>query len=362
MSYNLHIAPIAAVFFCYSPTVRAEAIEDPEKIQRFITSRPQEDIITWADESRGEPFTVRFISADEKDVVVEKTLSNTLARRTLPFREIQNLRFQFTPTESAIHQNPEQKHIPILRALWDNRKPTLRLNNPETALTGLCLVETLRVEPSTETLKESSEILLTILGKDLPSHLKTRATGETYINDFLIALEEKNIALAEEAAWKITAESEYPDAMLIATSFLGKRHFEQLKAIQEEHPRWHLDDEIKPLRQRLYQLSLDFVLYPSLFHPTREIAASEGLKAAAEVYQFTQSRELRLAALEDLAALYPNSEAAKQTAEELENLRANKPDPKPEEESSDSPEEEKDSETPTTTVPPKPKRYNLFDD
>jgi len=350
---------IAAILLTCCPGSRAQ---DPEKIQRFIESRPEQDIVTWRDEARGEPFTVRFISADGKDLTVEKSLANGLARRTVPFREIASITFRFTPTEAAAHEDPKPTHVPLLGALWENRKPTLRVNNPETILTGICLATALRSEPTPETLKRASAVLSQVLAKDIPPHLRESAKGENLIIEFLTALTADNIPLAEEIAWKITSETDYPDAMLLATGFLGERHFEQLQALEKEHPRWHLDDEVRPLRERLYHLSLDFPLYPSLFHPNRKRAASEGLRATAEVYRFAKSPELRLAALEDLAALYPESQAAKDTAALLSDLRANRPEPELPEVATDEEDQADPEPSQPTTIPPKPKTYNLFTD
>lgn len=353
---------IAAILLTCSIGSRAAPLDDPEKIRRFIETRPEQDIVTWADETRGEPFTVRFISADGKDLTVEKTLANGLARRTVPFREIAGITFRFTPVEAAAHEDPRADHVPLLDALWENRKPTLRVDNAETLLTGLSLATALRSDPTTERLERASAVLSEVLAKDIPPRLRERANGESLIIEFLTAVTAEDIPLAEEIAWKITSETEYPDAMLLATGFLGERHFEQLKALEEEHPRWHLDDEIRPLRERLYHLSLDFPLYPSLFHPNRKRAASEGLKAAAEVYRHTGARELRLATLEDLAALYPDSEAAKETAGDLENLRTNQPEPAPPEPDAEQENENEPEKAQPTTIPPKPKTYNLFTD
>jgi hypothetical protein len=92
---------IAAILLTCCTSSQAAPPDDPEKIRRFIETRPEQDIVTWADEARGEPFTVRFISADTKDLIVEKTLTNGLARRTLPFREIASITFRFTPSAPA---------------------------------------------------------------------------------------------------------------------------------------------------------------------------------------------------------------------------------------------------------------------
>jgi hypothetical protein len=154
--------------------------------------------------------------------------------------------------------------------------------------------------------------------------------------------------------------------MLLATSWLADRHFADLKTIEEENPRWMDDDEVRPLRQRLYHLSLDFALYPSLFDGTRIAESSAGLKRVWEIHQHTGNPVMAKQALEDLAALYPDSKAAHETAAQLTRLRSleargNVGEEKTPEDQDESTANE-GGKSPISVPPPPPKKYNLFDD
>lgn len=331
-------------------------------------NRPEKDLVTWADETRGKPFTVRFISSDENNITVEKTLASGRTTRTLPHSEIAALSFTFTPWETEIHTNPAPESVPELRALWQSRKATLQIPESSAAQTGLALARALRMSSDESALEEALGILTELRSHGALQNLQKPVAEEELNVRFLKAKLSQNTEEADRLAWAITENLNNPDGMLLATQFLGQRHFDQLKALEEEHPRWMDDDEIRPRRKRLYNLSLDFFTYPSLFHGTRKKEASSGLARVAAVHRFTGSNTQLKAALEDLAALYPESKAAAETAEELKQLRARKNSgnlaQKNAKEKSKQEEEtaKADQETVPNAPPPPPKKYNLFTD
>jgi hypothetical protein len=126
------------------------------------------------------------------------------------------------------------------------------------------------------------------------------------------------------------------------------------------------DDEVRPQRERLYNLSLDFALYPSLFMGTRRNEASAGLKRVAEIHEFTGAKVLALKALEDLAVLYPDTPAAIESAPLLARYKtleaAGKLAPKVSEEAAKDDAENAPEKATNPAPPPPPKRYNIFGD
>ena len=90
-----------------------------------------------------------------------------------------------------------------------------------------------------------------------------------------------------------------------------------------------------------------------------------GLQKAWKVYQYTKSPQLALHVLEDLAALYPDSQAAKETAQELARLRVREAADTLGQDEEPAEETDSDDADDTQALPKRPqvpKRYNLFDD
>ncbi len=356
---------VAALLACGG----AGAAPTPEQMQALVKSRPELDEIRWKDPARGAPVAVRIIQATPQTLVVEKTLPAGLTVRNIPLVELEGVTFSLTSGEQALHREPTAASIPPLRVYWELRRETLRLSGSNAGETGLALAKALRLAGDSDKLDEAGKILDRIRGQDPVKARVERARAEQVIIDFVRSLQSGKPEDSDKLAWAITEDADNPDAMLLATAFLADRHFAELQAIEEAHPRWIDDDEVRPLRERLYHLALDFSLYPSLFVGTRAKEASEGLRKAAAVHQFTGSNLLAKNVLEDLAALYPDSEAAAGTVAELARLRAleaaGKLNPTAGEANSetsddDAPDESGDA-TPSAPPPP-PKRYNIFGD
>jgi len=338
-------------------------------MQAFLSKRPEQDMIHWKDPARGGSLEVRILAVSDSEVSVQKTVQGSLASRTLPLGEISGVSFNRTPLEKRLIQHPTADAAPALRVLWETRKSTLGMETSNVADTGIALAKALRMSRETPGFDEAADLLQQILENDPADHRKTAAEMELQTLELVRALASGSPEDADLTAWAITETDGNTEAMLIATAWLADRHFEDLKQLEEEHPRWDQDDEVRPLRSRLYHLSLDFALYPSLFHGTHAEEAATGLQKVWNVHNHTRSPELALQTLEDLAALYPDSQAAKDTAPELARMQARLAQGKLEEEiadetSTDETEEStEESETPgLPATPPAPKRYNLFDD
>ncbi len=336
-----------------------------EQMQALIKARPELDEIRWKDAARGAPLKVRITNSNAQSVTVEKVLPTGPTVRTVPMSELAGIEFTLTPRELSMHQTPEPAAIPALRILWETRQATMRLPGSNVAETGIAFAKSLRLSGEVSALDEAGKILDLIRGQDTSDSRKDIARGEQSTIDFIRAIKSGKLVETDKLAWKITEEPGYPDAMLLATSFLADRHFKELKAIEEDNPRWMEDDEVRPVRDRLYQLSLDFALYPSLFIGSRQAEATVGLKKAVEVYQFTNQPALAKGTLEDIAALYPESEIAKETAPLLARLKqaeAAGDTAKISNEAKPEKSDEESKEEPAPATPPPPKRYNIFGD
>ena len=336
----------------------------PAQMQALVKNRPELDEIRWQDPARGAPIKVRIMSADARSLTVEKTLPSGLTTRKIPFSDLSDVHFQLTPRELALHRQPAAENVPPLRVYWELRQATMRFPGADIGATGIALAKSLRLAGDPASLDEAGRILDHIRANDPDKSRVEIARAEQLSVDFTRSLATGKLEETDKLAWKITEETDDADAMLLATAFLGDRHFTELRALEENNPRWIEDDEIRPSRDKLYHLALDFSVYPSLFLGTRVAEAAAGLKRAAEIYQFTGEVALAKGALEDLAALYPESEAAAETApllarfrqaEAAGNLAAEAVESKTEGESESGPD-------PAAAAPPPAKRYNIFGD
>lgn len=350
----------------------AEAVREPvptaDEMRVFLTKRPEMDEIRWKDRDRGS-LQVRILRVNETEVDLEKTVQNRVASHKLPLADLAGVSFVFAPLEQRLIRNPSAEAEPALRVVWEARKATLGMETSNVAHVGLALAKALRMRGDAAAFEEAESILDLLRDKEPSSHRLEAARHEMETLQLARAMASSSPEEIDEAAWKMTERDENTEGMLLATAWLAGRHFEDLKRLDEEHPRWDEDEEVRPLRLRLYNLSLDFALYPSLFHGTREKEASEGLKQAWRVYQYSKSPQLALYALEDLAALYPDSQAAVDTADELARVRQREAagqleDEEAAEEHSSEEGEADDGEEPqgVPKTPRQPRRYNLFDD
>lgn len=349
---------LGACLMMVCATLRAAA-PTTEEIEKFAKTRPELDQITWKDPARGAPLAVRILGASGDSITVEKTLATGLTLRTIPLSDLAGISFKLTTAELLLHREAKISSIPSLRVLWSSRRATLRLTGSNAAVTGLVLARSLRLSGEPEALDEAGKILVQIRNQD-PSKINVEhATAEDLTLRFILSQKSGNLTESDRLAWEITEGPENVDGMLLATAFLGERHFSDLKSTEREHPRWMDEDDILPLRQRLYHLTLDFFLYPSLFHGTSQAEASLGLQRAAQVHQYTGANALMKSTLDDLAALYPESTATHETAAQLARLTDREATGKLNE-----PEPAAKAEIPTNTTPtappPPPRRYNIF--
>lgn len=337
-----------------------------EQLRVYLTKRPEQDVIRWKDAARGAPLAVRILEVDEKGVSLQKTVPSGVVSRVIPLTELAGLSFHQTDLERRLIHRSGSDSAPLLRVLWSVRAASLGMDGSQVADVGLALARALRLSKDPSAWDEAVSVLDRIESKEPAAHRKEAARIERQSLVLTRALAGGDPADADKLAWQATERDDNPDAMLMAVAWLADRHFDELKKLEENHPRWMEDDEVRPLRLRFHHLALDFALYPSLFLGARVEESAAGLKKAWQVYQHTGEQERALHVLEDLAALYPESAAARETAAELARLQSRKQagvlEQSEDAPKKDSDEEEAAEDTQAELPPPPPKRYNLFDD
>jgi hypothetical protein len=325
-----------------------------DQADRALTQRGELDEIRWSDPIKGPAFRAGIIRALPDGLEVRRGAM----KRVLPYDQIGGVKFGLTMGERQLIAEAKADAIPALRVFWEARHPTIKLAGSTAGDFGLALARALR---ETKGYAEARAIAKEIAYEDHDPARRRRALAETETLAFIEVMATAKPEEVEKRAWAITemAEESNADLMLLVTGFLMQKEFTTLKQVEADNPRWMEDDEVKPIRERHYHRALDLALYPSLFHPRRRGESADGLWQAAQIYLHTQDNARVVAVLEDLLALYADSQHTGKAKELLMPLKASLESGKPLTEAKPA-EKSKDSEP--VGPPPPPKRYHLFED
>ena len=238
------------------------------------------------------------------------------AKRTLPMDRVDYIEFGFEQGEEAVFKDLENISAAILETWWEFHFGNLHRPRSRTAVYGIAFANALLKEDPETGAARALSVLDRIIERAWAEEDKSLARQGRL--RALIASGDLDTAVGE--AQILQGETEDPDLSIEVKFLLAEADFAQLKALEEEHPRWIDDDEVRPGRNALYHRIVDQYLWPHLFHATREEAAARGLLSAAGVYEFAAETELARAACEDLINLYPTTSFAAPAKERLESL------------------------------------------
>lgn len=238
------------------------------------------------------------------------------AKRTLPMDRVDYIEFAFEAGEEAVFRNLENISAEILETWWKFHAQHLHRPRSRTAAYGIALGNALIKESSEKGAERALSIFDLIIEKAWAESDKSAASQSRL--RALIAMGELKTAVGE--AEVLASRTDDPDLLLEVKYLLADADFEQLKALEEEHPKWIEDDEVRPERNEIYHRIIDQYLWPHLFHATRTEAAARGLLGVGRVYEFAGEVELARAAYEDLRALYPESSFFDEAAERFNQL------------------------------------------
>lgn len=245
------------------------------------------------------------------------------ARRTLQTAAVDYIEFGFREGEEALFARRFAAGSAELKPWWDASFPHLHRPRSRAAAWGVAYGAALLREDPTSGPGRALSVF---------DHVAARAWSG---DDVALAKQGRLRALmakgeletASAEARLLARETEDPALLVEVEHLLALADFEALRMLEEEHPRWIEDDEVRPRREDLYHGTLDQFLKPHLFHATREEAAARGLHHAAEVLLFGGEREEAKARWEDLLALYPDSSHAATARERLAALAPHEPSP-----------------------------------
>lgn len=240
------------------------------------------------------------------------------ARRTLSMDRVAYVEFGFQPGEESVFQGRDQLGVEILEKWWNFHFGNLHRPRSRTAAYGNALGNALLREDGEGRHRRALALFDRIMERAWsPEDVAAANQGRLRA---LIAVGDLETAVKEAAA--LATESEDPELLIEVKFLLAEADFAALRILEEEHPRWVEDDEVRPERNQLFHRVVDQYLWPHLFHATREEAASRGLLSAGRVFEYVKNHERAGACYEDLLALYPNAKSAAEARTRIDQLNS----------------------------------------
>lgn len=244
------------------------------------------------------------------------------ARRTFPVDQVERIEFAFVPGEEEVFLRRATASADVLKTWWDRAVSHLHRPRSRAAAWGVAYADALLREEAERGPDRALSVYDLVLARAWsPEDAAAAKQGR------LRALMSKgDLATATEEARALARETEDPALLLEAEHLLAMADFQALRELEEEHPRWMEDDEVRPRRHALYHRTLDQFLKPHLFHAAHEEVAARGLLSAAELLLFGGERAEAKARFEDLLFLYPSTGPSVEAAKQLETLSPNPSD------------------------------------
>lgn len=251
------------------------------------------------------------------DNIINVTISSAdgagSARRTLPTGQVDRLEWDFRAGEEALFARRHEAASTELKPWWDLWFPHVHRPRSRSAAWGIAYgAALLREDPAAGAARALSVFDHLIAKAWAPADVAAAKEGRLRS---LIA--KGDLATATAEARILAKETDDPGLLLEVEHLLALADFEALRALEEEHPRWIEDDEVRPRRDELFHRALDGFLKPHLFHATREDAAARGLFSAAELFLFAGEKNEATARWDDLVKLYPGTSFATEAAKRL---------------------------------------------
>ena len=237
-------------------------------------------------------------------------------KRPYSLRQIEFLSFGRSKEELELFKKGKSADRKNLQKLRHRKVAYLDQARSGVGKIGLLYAEVLLQQDSVYFWKQAMDLYDLIEGKSWDDEDRSNARLWR-IKGYLVLGELKQ---ATEEANAVIAGVEDEKMLVAAHLLLGEIGFRQLKLMQEEHPKWEEDEELRPQRNHLYHETLDHQLNAYLFHGTWEEPAAEGLMAAADLYGFAGDAKGRQEVLEDVMQIYSRTPMAARAMKQLEEL------------------------------------------
>ncbi len=238
-------------------------------------------------------------------------------KRSYSLRQIEFISFGRTKEELQLFKEGKSADREKLQKLWDRKVAYLDQARSEVGKIGLLYAEVLLQQGSVYHYQRAMD-LYDLIEKKSWADADRREARLGRIRAWLAL---GQLDQAAQVAKAVIAGAEGEPTLVAAHLLLGEIGFRQLKLMQEQHPKWEQDEELRPLRDHLYHETLDHHLNAYLFHGTGEDPAAEGLMAAADLYGFVGDFRRRQELLEDVVQIYSRTPVAARAMKQLEKLK-----------------------------------------
>ncbi|CAN5431659.1 hypothetical protein BH09VER1_BH09VER1_30660 [soil metagenome] len=233
---------------------------------------------------------------------------------SVPRKDIDHI--EFAPNEALdkkLHDATPAQLNDIAR-LWQLWQPYLAVPKSPAADVGLVYGDLLLRSDKPELASQALDLFKLIETSSWNDDAKPQA-GRGRLRA-MIATGQPGKAIDE--ARKLAKVSEDPAVLVEAKFILAEASNSAYRKLVEDNPRWQLDRNILPERNRLYNESLELYLFPYLFYGSEIEPASRGLWGAIDLYDFTGEKKLARETALDLVTLYPGTKYAAQAQQFLD--------------------------------------------
>ena len=261
-----------------------------------------------------------ILSRDENGISFQFTRSsgsgNSKSQVNIPWKSIERIEFEPSPVETNVLRNPGAVALPALAKLWNEKAPWLSRPVSNAAEIGLIYAKKLAASKQEMAAEQALDLYQTISEGAWDPAKQAEAIRARLT--LLLASGNERDAIREAEA--LAEASENPALLLEAKLLLAGTYFDKLRALEKENPRWFLDDEVKPGRDRLFNEAIDHSLFAYLFYGSHQTEAARGLLHAAKVYQYANDNLNSKICAEDILKLYPDSEFAAPARQHIDSL------------------------------------------
>lgn len=235
---------------------------------------------------------------------------------TIPRAEVERIEFADDPGRDDFLRKAEARDLIQAARYWGAGERFLDITGSPAARVGLRYAELLLASENAAT-KERALDLYRQIEKTAWSDSDKAAARRGRLRA-MIATGRAADAVAE--ARDLADSAEEPYVLIEAKYILASVATRQLRDLEEANPRWQEDIFVRPERARLFNESLDLLLFAPLFYGSDIEPAARGLWGAVEVYRDAGELIPAMETARDLLALYPGTPQAQNAEKFLATL------------------------------------------
>jgi len=273
------------------------------------------DVLTLKNGRTPECKVLSFTTASVKILWQERET------RDIPLANIEFITFAPLPgeKEALAKAVAEGKGTPLIQ-LWIAKSPRLGIPRSDAGETGLTFAELLTREAGAGSVERALKVYEQIESADWSQERRGRAR----VGRLRLLLREGKGDEVRPQAEAMLKEAKEPRVKIELHHLLAEAAAMKLRTLVKDHPRWELEDDVRPQRDRLFHEALDAYLFPHVFHGAEEDLAARGLWAAAQLSKDHGDPEAARASAADLVQLYPDAPEKPAAAALLKELPAEK--------------------------------------